>query len=107
MTSEDQISWIPDSDGGGRDRDLPVDRYMLAGVLGLVLFGLVMGYSSSGVLAQKRYGSEYYFLLSQEIWWGFGLAPIQGRIKVTIRDLKNPAPYFGLCPRRSFFLLSP
>jgi len=96
MISEDQVSWIPDTDGERRDRDLPVDRYMLAGVLGLVLFGLVMVYSSSGVLAQRRYGSEYYFLIRQGIWSVIGLAAMTVAIKVDYRYLKHPAVVFGL-----------
>jgi len=96
MTSENQLTWAPDSDGAWRDRDLPVDRYMLAAVLGLVLFGLVMVYSASAVLAQKRYGSEYYFLIRQGIWTVIGLAAMTVAIKIDYRYLKQPAIVLGL-----------
>jgi cell division protein FtsW len=96
MLNEEQISWIADSDEAGRDRDLPVDRYMLVAVLGLVLFGVVMVYSASAVLAQKRYGSEYYFLIRQGIWSLIGLAAMTVAIKVDYRYFKQPAIVFGL-----------
>jgi cell division protein FtsW len=96
MTGDSQASWFPDTESGGRDRDLPVDRYMLVAVLGLVLFGLVMVYSASAVLAQKRYGSEYYFLIRQGIWAAVGLAAMTLAIKVDYRYLKQPAIVFGL-----------
>ena len=36
-------------------RELPIDKVLLAIVLGLVLFGAVMVYSASAVLAQKEF----------------------------------------------------
>jgi cell division protein FtsW len=69
---------------------------MLVAVLGLVLFGLIMVYSSSAVLAQKRYGSEYYFLIRQGIWAVIGLGIMTVAIKIDYRNLKHPAVVFGL-----------
>ena len=43
-------------------RELPVDKVLLALVVGLTLFGAVMVYSASAVLAQKNYGNQFYFL---------------------------------------------
>ena len=96
MTSEDRIRWIPDAECRSRDRDLPVDRYMLVAVLGLVLFGLIMVYSSSAVLAQKKYGSEYYFLIRQGIWALIGLGAMTVAIKMDYRNLKHPAVVYSL-----------
>jgi cell division protein FtsW len=93
---EEEICWFADSDQAEFDRDLPVDRYMLAAVLGLVLFGLVMVYSASAVLAQKRYGSEYYFLIRQGIWAVIGLGAMTAAIKVDYRYFKHPAIIFAL-----------
>jgi cell division protein FtsW len=107
MTSEDQVTWTPDSDSGAGDRELPVDRFMLAAVLGVVLFGLVMVYSSSAVLAEKRYGSEYYFLIRQGIGAVIGLAAMTAAIKVDYRYLKHPAVVFGLLLAALLMLVSP
>ena len=106
MTSEDRVRWIPDSEFRSRDRDLPVDRYMLVAVLGLVLFGLIMVYSSSAVLAQKKYGSEYYFLIRQGIWAVIGLGAMTVAIKTDYRNLKHPSVVFGLLVIALLMLIS-
>ena len=62
--------------GGSRNpsaRELPVDRVMLAMVLGLTLFGAVMVYSASAILAEKNYGTQFYFLARQALWALVGL----------------------------------
>jgi len=106
MASNDQFSWGREQDNAGLDRDLPVDRYMLVAVLGLVLFGLVMVFSASAVLAQKRYGSEYYFLIRQGIWAVVGLAAMTVAIKVDYRYLKQPAIVLGLLSAALLMLVS-
>jgi len=106
MTSEDRVRWIPDSEFRSGDRELPVDRYMLVAVLGLVLFGLIMVYSSSAVLAQKKYGSEYYFLIRQGIWAVIGLGAMTVAIKTDYRNLKHPAVVFGLLVTALLMLVS-
>jgi cell division protein FtsW len=106
LLNEEQISWIRDSEQSERDRELPVDRYMLAAVLGLVLFGLVMVYSASAVLAQKRYGSEYYFLIRQGIWSLIGLGTMTAAIKLDYRYLKHPAVIFSLLSAALLMLLA-
>ena len=54
-------------------RELPVDKVLLAIVLGITLFGAVMVYSASAILAEKNYGSQFYFLSRQAIWALIGL----------------------------------
>jgi cell division protein FtsW len=41
---------------------------MLVVVIGLTLFGVVMVYSASAVLAQKSFGTQFYFLSRQGMW---------------------------------------
>jgi len=106
MTSEDRVRWISDSEFRSGDRELPVDRYMLVAVLGLVLFGLIMVYSSSAVLAQKKYGSEYYFLIRQGIWAVIGLGAMTVAIKTDYRNLKHPSVVFGLLVIALLMLIS-
>lgn len=106
MTNEDRLRWTSDLEDGSSDRDLPVDRYMLVAVLGLVLFGLVMVYSASAVLAQKRYGSEYYFLIRQGLWALVGLVAMTVAMKVDYRYLKHPAIVFGLLTVSVLMLVS-
>jgi len=42
--------------------------------LGLVVFGVVMIYSSSSIVAMERYGDEYYFLKKQFLFACIGIA---------------------------------
>ena len=41
--------------------------------VGLALFGLVMVYSASAIIAQQENGSQFYYLIKQGIWTGIGL----------------------------------
>ncbi|HYL97579.1 MAG TPA: FtsW/RodA/SpoVE family cell cycle protein, partial [Blastocatellia bacterium] len=69
--------------------ELPVDRWLLGVVLALVVFGLIMVYSSSAMLAEKHYGSQFHFLLRQAVWAVIGLALMCGAIKLDYRYYKN------------------
>jgi cell division protein FtsW len=85
--------------GRGESRpsgELAVDHGMLAIVLMLVLFGLVMVYSASAVLAENKYGGEYHFLIRQAIWAGIGLVLMAVAIKVDYRTYKRPQVVFAL-----------
>ncbi len=72
-------------------RELPVDKVMLAIVLGITLFGAVMVYSASAVLAEKNYGSQFYFLGRQGMWVLIGLAAMAAAISIDYRHYKRRA----------------
>ncbi|HWC77351.1 MAG TPA: FtsW/RodA/SpoVE family cell cycle protein, partial [Blastocatellia bacterium] len=74
--------------GGGRE--LPVDKVMLAVVLGLTLFGVVMVYSASAVLAQKTFGSQFYFLARQGLWAALGLIAMAVAMCIDYRHYRRP-----------------
>ena len=42
-----------------------VDKWLFGVVLLLTLFGLVMVFSASAVVAKSQYGSPYYFVLKE------------------------------------------
>jgi cell division protein FtsW len=71
-------------------RELPVDKILVALVVGLTLFGTVMVYSASAVLAQKNYGSQYYFLIRQGAWAAIGLIAMAVAIRIDYRNYKRP-----------------
>ncbi|HKY04198.1 MAG TPA: putative lipid II flippase FtsW [Blastocatellia bacterium] len=77
-------------------RELPVDKVMLAIVLGLTLFGAVMVYSASAVLAEKNFGSQFYFLARQGRWALVGLIAMAVAIRIDYRHYKRPAVVFSL-----------
>ncbi|HJQ67583.1 MAG TPA: putative lipid II flippase FtsW [Blastocatellia bacterium] len=71
-------------------RELPVDKVLVALVVGLTLFGTVMVYSASAVLAQKNYGNQYYFLLRQGAWAAIGLIAMAVALRIDYRHYKRP-----------------
>ena len=72
-------------------RDLPVDKVLLAIVLTLTLFGAVMVYSASAMLAEKNYGNQFYFLYRQSAWALAGLVAMAIAIRIDYRHYRHPA----------------
>src|SRR5215213_1980592 len=84
---------------GGRGlsgRELPVDKFMLAIVLGLTLFGAVMVYSASAILADKNFGNQFYFLARQARWGFVGLVAMAAAMRIDYRHYKRPFVVAGL-----------
>ena len=48
---------------------LKTDSTLFSTVLIMVLFGALMVYSASSVVADIKFGSSYYFALRQAIWF--------------------------------------
>jgi cell division protein FtsW len=101
-TNRGRDDWQPplwQSSSTSKSHALPVDKVMLAVVLGLTLFGLVMVYSASAMLAQQNYGSQFYFLLRQAGWALVGLVAMTIAMRIDYRNYKRssiilPALYF-------------
>jgi cell division protein FtsW len=79
-----------------KGRELPVDRVLLATVLGLTLFGAVMVYSASAILAEKNYGSQFYFLARQGVWAFVGVAAMAVAMYIDYRHYKRPVVLYSL-----------
>lgn len=77
-------------------RDLPVDKALLAIVLALALFGAVMVYSASAILAEKNYGSQFYFLYRQGAWAAVGLLAMAAAMCIDYRHYKRPSVVYPL-----------
>lgn len=75
-------------------RQLESDKILFAAIVVLVLFGAVMVFSASAVLASERYGSSYYFVLRQVIWAGLGLGLMVVVMNLDYRKLANPPVIF-------------
>jgi cell division protein FtsW len=54
-------------------RKLHPDKWLFAATIGLALFGLVMVYSASAIIAERENGSQFYYVLKQGLWMGIGL----------------------------------
>jgi cell division protein FtsW len=75
-------------------RQLESDKVLFTAVVVLVLFGAVMVFSASAVMAADRYGSSYYFLIRQVAWAVLGLAVMVAMMNLDYRRLANPAVIF-------------
>jgi cell division protein FtsW len=75
-------------------RQLESDRILFGAVVILVLFGALMVFSASAVLASQRFGSSYYFLLRQVLWAVIGLAVMVGAMHLDYRRLAEPRLIF-------------
>lgn len=49
-------------------RKLSIDKVLFAITIALVMFGLVMIYSASAVLAMEKYGTPFYYAIRQGAW---------------------------------------
>lgn len=77
-------------------RELPVDKVLLAIVLGITLFGAVMVYSASAILAEKNYGSQFYFLSRQALWALVGLGAMAVGLCIDYRHYKRPVVIYSV-----------
>jgi cell division protein FtsW len=71
-----------------------VDKWLFGTVLLLVLFGLVMVFSASAVIAQASFGSPYAYVSAQAVWALLGLAALFILMRVDYRRYNNPKIIF-------------
>ncbi len=75
-------------------RHLQSDRILFSAVVGLVLFGALMVFSASAVMAADRYDNGNYFLLRQLAWAAAGLIAVAVLMQMDYRRLASPMVVF-------------
>ncbi len=75
-------------------RQLQSDKILFGTAVALVLFGTLMVFSASAVMALDKFGSSYYFLLRQLAWAALGLCAMVGIMNLDYHRLKNPVVVF-------------
>ncbi len=75
-------------------RQLQTDKVLFGTIVVLLLFGLVMVYSASAVMAQEQFHSSYYFLFRQGMWAIIGLALMTVMMNFDYRRLAKPTIIF-------------
>jgi cell division protein FtsW len=75
-------------------RHLKWDRVLFGAVLTLVLFGALMVYSASAVMAADKYGYGNYFLYRQLAWAFAGLVAIAILMQMDYKRLASPMVVF-------------
>ena len=82
------------------------DKWLFGTVLALVLFGLVMIFSTSAVMAKEQFGSPYRFVLNQAVFVVLGIVALFILMKVDYRHYNNPKVVFPLVAVSAVLLLS-
>ncbi|MGI4853336.1 MAG: putative lipid II flippase FtsW [Janthinobacterium lividum] len=82
------------------------DKWLFGTVLALVLFGLVMIFSTSAVMAKEQFGSAYKFVLSQAVFVVLGVVALFVLMKIDYRRYNNPKVVFPLIAITALLLMS-
>ncbi|MGO8731803.1 MAG: putative lipid II flippase FtsW [Terriglobia bacterium] len=75
-------------------RRLQSDKILFGTVMALTLFGALMVFSASAVVATEKFGSGNYFLVRQLAWAGAGFVALIAMMYLDYRRLSSPAVVF-------------
>src|ERR1041384_8359372 len=70
-------------------RKLAPDKWLFAATIGLALFGVVMVYSASAVIAQKENGNQFYYVIKQGVWVAIGFVVMLLAMQFNYQQLKS------------------
>jgi cell division protein FtsW len=87
-------------------KKLAPDKWLFAATIGLALFGVVMVYSASAMLAQKENGNQFYYVLKQGAWVAIGFVVMLLAMQFNYQQLKSRRVVFGLLFLSTVTLLS-
>ena len=82
------------------------DKWLFGTVLALVLFGLVMIFSTSAVMAKSAFGSPYKFVLQQLVFVVLGVVALFVLMKIDYRRYNNPKIVFPAIAITALLLLA-
>jgi cell division protein FtsW len=77
-------------------RKLHPDKWLFAATIGLALFGVVMVYSASAVLAQSEHHGSFYYVTKQAIWTAIGFIAMLLAMQFDYQRLKDRRVVYGL-----------
>ena len=77
-------------------KKLQTDKWLFSSLAGLILFGLVMVYSASAMIAVKSGNSQYYYVLKQGVWVGIGFLAMLFAMHFDYHRYYNKAIIYGL-----------
>ncbi|MGH9932264.1 MAG: putative lipid II flippase FtsW [Pyrinomonadaceae bacterium] len=87
-------------------RKLYPDKWLFAATIGLALFGVVMVYSASAVLALSEHHGSFYYVSKQAIWTAIGLVAMSIAMQVDYHRLRDRRVVYGLLLLTGFMLLA-
>jgi cell division protein FtsW len=75
---------------------LQIDRWLFSATIGLALFGVVMVYSASAVIAQQENHSQFFYLTKQALWTSIGLVAMFVAMNFDYQKLNRRWIVYGL-----------
>lgn len=82
------------------------DKWLFATSVGLALFGVVMVYSASAVMALRDNGSQFHYVIKQGIWTGIGFIVMLAAMQFDYNRLRDPRLVYGLLSVTVLLLLT-
>ena len=87
-------------------RKLAPDKWLFAATTGLALFGVVMVYSASAVIAEKENGNQFFYVLKQGVWVFIGFMVMLLMMQFNYQQLKNRRLVYALLMLTLFGLVT-
>ena len=72
------------------------DKWLFAATVGLALFGVVMVYSASAVMALRDNGSQFHYVIKQGIWTCIGFIAMLAAMQFDYNRLRDRRIVYGL-----------
>ena len=82
------------------------DKWLFAATIGLALFGVVMVYSASALLAQSENHSHFYYVEKQAIWTVMGFVAMLIAMQLDYNRLRDRRIIYGLLMVTAFLLIA-
>ncbi len=77
-------------------RKLQIDKWLFSATIGLALFGIVMVYSASAVVAIEENHNQFHYVIKQGIWTLIGFAVMFMAMRFDYQRLNRPWIIYGL-----------
>jgi cell division protein FtsW len=75
---------------------LQIDKWLFSATVGLALFGVVMVYSASAVIAQQENHSQFYYVIKQTMWTSLGFLAMFVAMRLDYQLLNRRWIVYGL-----------
>jgi cell division protein FtsW len=85
---------------------LQIDKWLFSATVGLALFGVVMVYSASAVIAQSENHSQFHYVFKQAVWTTFGFVAMFMAMRLDYQTLNRRWIVYGGLLVTIFLLLA-
>ena len=75
---------------------LQIDKWLFSATVGLALFGVVMVYSASAVIAQQENHSQFHYVAKQTLWTTIGFVVMFVAMRFRLSTAQSPLDYLWI-----------